>query len=133
MGGTSGRSTAMLRVLQFGDSLLPVGSFSFSNGLESAVQLGVVHDLDRSAISFGSWSNRPRRPMASQSLLPSVPPAQATITQIDQVDQAVFNRKLNEEMRTMTVRMGRKLGEMADRVLGPSRSQCVARADQGRT
>ena len=35
---------AILRVLQFGDSLLPVGSFSFSNGLESAVQLGVVHD-----------------------------------------------------------------------------------------
>src|SRR6202035_2836476 len=39
--------------------------------------------------------------------------------EIDQVDQTVFNRKLNEEMRTMTVRMGRKLGEMADRVLGP--------------
>src|SRR5258706_358478 len=33
------------RVLQFGDSLLPVGSFSFSNGLEAAIQLGVVHDL----------------------------------------------------------------------------------------
>ena len=34
-----------------------------------------------------------------------------------EADQAVFNRKLNEEMRTMTVRMGRKLAEMAERVL----------------
>ena len=34
----------LMRVLQFGDSLLPVGAFSFSNGLESAVQLGIVRD-----------------------------------------------------------------------------------------
>ena len=36
--------TDLLRLLQFGDSMLPVGAFSFSNGLESAVQQGVVHD-----------------------------------------------------------------------------------------
>ena len=34
----------IMRVLQFGDSLLPIGSFSFSNALESAVQQGVVRD-----------------------------------------------------------------------------------------
>ena len=34
----------MMRVLQFGDSLLPIGSFSFSHALESAVQEGVVRD-----------------------------------------------------------------------------------------
>jgi urease accessory protein len=34
----------MMRVLQFGDSLLPIGSFSFSNALESAVQEGTVRD-----------------------------------------------------------------------------------------
>ena len=34
----------MMRVLQFGDSVLPIGSFSFSNALESAVQEGVVRD-----------------------------------------------------------------------------------------
>src|SRR4029078_3932925 len=31
------RVTELLRVLQFGDSVLPVGPFSFSNGLESAI------------------------------------------------------------------------------------------------
>ena len=33
------------RMLQFGDSMFPVGAFAFSGGLESAVQKGVVHDL----------------------------------------------------------------------------------------
>jgi urease accessory protein UreF len=32
-------------VLQFGDSMLPIGGFSFSGGLESAIQKGVVTDV----------------------------------------------------------------------------------------
>ncbi len=36
---------AAMRLLQFGDSMLPVGSFAFSNALESAVEQGVVHDV----------------------------------------------------------------------------------------
>ena len=35
-----------MRVLQFGDSVLPVGAFSFSNGLESAIQHRLVHDME---------------------------------------------------------------------------------------
>jgi len=41
----------MMRVLQFGDSVLPVGSFSFSNALEPAVQEGVVGTRPRWASS----------------------------------------------------------------------------------
>src|SRR5262249_61473113 len=38
-------STALLaRMLQFGDSMFPIGGFSFSSGLESAIQKGVVAD-----------------------------------------------------------------------------------------
>lgn len=29
---------SLSRMMQFGDSMLPVGAFAFSNGLESAVQ-----------------------------------------------------------------------------------------------
>src|SRR5262249_48417493 len=37
--------TALLaRMLQFGDSMFPIGGFSFSSGLESAIQKGVVAD-----------------------------------------------------------------------------------------
>ena len=33
-----------MRMMQFSDSMFPVGSFSFSNGLESAVAQGIVTD-----------------------------------------------------------------------------------------
>ena len=35
---------SLARLLQFGDSMFPIGGFSFSCGLESAVQTGVVSD-----------------------------------------------------------------------------------------
>src|SRR5215813_8439069 len=37
-------ATRLLRVLQFGDSMFPVGGFTFSCGVESAIQTGVVAD-----------------------------------------------------------------------------------------
>ena len=110
----------LMRVLQFGDSVLPVGSFTFSNGLESAVEHGVVHDLEslrqfvRVAVEQAATSD-------GIAVLVAYRAARAGDTgRIDEADHAVFNRKLNEEIRTMTVRMGRKLAEMADRILGPS-------------
>ncbi|MDT3776764.1 urease accessory protein UreF [Nitrospira sp. MA-1] len=110
----------LMRVLQFGDSVLPVGSFTFSNGLESAVEHGVVHDLAslrqfvRIAIDQAATSD-------GIAVLAAFRAACAgDNARIDQADHAVFNRKLNEEIRTMTVRMGRKLAEMADRVVGPT-------------
>ena len=38
---TAGR---LARLLQFGDSMFPVGGFAFSGGLESAIQKRVVID-----------------------------------------------------------------------------------------
>ncbi len=35
----------LIRIMQFGDSVLPVGAFTFSNGVESAIQTGVVRDV----------------------------------------------------------------------------------------
>ena len=34
----------LLRLAEFSDSAFPVGAFSFSNGLETAVAEGLVHD-----------------------------------------------------------------------------------------
>jgi urease accessory protein len=39
------------------------------------------------------------------------------MTGVLRADTALFNRKLNEEMRTMTVRMGKKLGELSNRLI----------------
>ena len=102
----------LMRVLQFGDSLLPIGSFAFSNALEPAVQAGVVADagalaafvrtaVGRSATSDGIALLHAHRGAAEQD-----------IDRIIRADQAVFERKLSEEARTMTVRMGKKLAEV---------------------
>ncbi|HEV2259889.1 MAG TPA: urease accessory protein UreF [Streptosporangiaceae bacterium] len=103
----------MMRVLQFGDSVLPIGSFSFSNALESAVQEGVVGD----AATLGEFVTATARRAATSdgiALLEAHRAArQPDIERITRADRAVFERKLGEETRTMTVRMGRKLAEVA--------------------
>jgi urease accessory protein len=101
-------------VLQFGDSLLPVGSFTFSNGLESAVQEEVVRD----AVTLGEFVLASTQRAATSdgiALLEAHRAArEADIERIVRADRAVFERKLSEETRTMTVRMGRKLAEVAN-------------------
>jgi urease accessory protein len=100
-----------MRVLQFGDSLLPIGSFSFSNALESAVQEEVVGD----AAALGEFVLASVRRAATSdgiALLEAHRAArEADLDRIVRADRAVFERKLSEETRTMTVRMGRKLAE----------------------
>src|SRR4030095_15709152 len=108
---------ALMRALQFGDSVLPVGSFSFSNGLDSASAQRVVVDvptlrqfvqiaLEQAARSDGIALLHAHRAAVSEDL-----------SAIVRADASVEARKLNEEMRTMNARMGRKLGELAAHVL----------------
>ena len=103
----------MMRVLQFGDSLLPIGSFSFSNALESAVQEGVVRD----AATLGEFVTASARRAATSDGIAVLEAHRATrepdVERIVRADRAVFERKLGEETRTMTVRMGRKLAEVS--------------------
>jgi urease accessory protein len=102
-----------MRALQFGDSLLPVGSFSFSNALEAAVELGMVRDA---ATLREFVRTLTRRAATSDGIGLLEAHRAAGMRDIDRVvhaDHAVFDRKLAEEARTMTVRMGRKLAEAA--------------------
>ena len=107
----------LMRVLQFGDSMLPVGAFSFSNGLESAVQTGLVHDLDTLRQFVQTATEQAAMGDGIAVLAAHRGARTGAFAQIVEADQAVFHRKLNEEMRTMTVRMGRKLAELAAHVL----------------
>jgi urease accessory protein len=103
----------MMRVLQFGDSLLPIGSFSFSNALESAVQEGTVRDT----ATLGEFVTAAARRAATSDGIALLEAHRAAterdIGRIVEADRAVFQRKLGEETRTMTVRMGRKLAEVS--------------------
>ena len=101
----------MMRVLQFGDSLLPVGSFSFSNGLESAVAEGVVRDAATLAEFVTTLAGRAATSDGIALLAAHRAAREQDLDQIVLADRAVFERKLGEETRTMTVRMGRKLAE----------------------
>ncbi|MEU9509168.1 urease accessory protein UreF [Micromonospora sp. NPDC048170] len=107
-----------LKLLQFGDSVFPVGAFSFSNGLEMAVQQEVVHD--RATLQdFVRTVTRLAATGDGVALLAGHRGATAgDLDRIRQADEAVHLRKINEETRTMSVRMGRKLAEASTRIVG---------------
>jgi urease accessory protein len=107
----------LMRLLQFGDSMLPVGAFSFSNGLEVAVQTGMVHDLDTLRQFVHTATEQAATGDGIAVLAAHRGARTGAFAQIVEADRAVYHRKLNEEMRTMTVRMGRKLAELAVHVL----------------
>jgi len=109
--------TDAMRLLQFGDSMLPVGSFSFSNGVEAAVQQRVVSDV-ASLRQFVETALHQAAKGDGVALIEAHRAAGAAdIERVIAADRAVFERKLNEEMRTMTLRMGRKLAELATHVV----------------
>ncbi len=109
--------SGLLQILQFGDSVLPVGSFSFSNGLESAIQQGIVFDLDSLRQFVDVAAEQSARCDGIAVLHAHRAATEANLAEVIRADWAVHNRKLNEEMRIMTVRMGQKLAELATHVV----------------
>lgn len=106
----------LVRVLQFGDSVLPVGAFSFSCGVESAIQVGLVHDV----VTLKAFVETSLRQAAHCDAIGLAHAHQALLdgdfNQILAVDREIINRKLNDEARVMTQRMGKKLVEMTIKV-----------------
>jgi urease accessory protein len=111
-------AASLARMLQFGDSMFPVGGFAFSGGLESAVQKRVVTDaasleayartaLDQAAMGDGIavvWAHRAA--------------VVGDVAELVRIDERVYARKLSSETRTMSVRMGRKFTELSAAVTG---------------
>lgn len=114
----------LARMLQFGDSMLPVGTFAFSSGLESAVQKGVVHDAaslleyTRTMVAQAARGDAIALLCAHRAALADDVPA------LLDADRAVFARKLSSEARTMSVRIGRKYVELLANTTG---NRAVAR------
>ncbi|HSR82751.1 MAG TPA: urease accessory UreF family protein [Streptosporangiaceae bacterium] len=124
----------LMPVLQFGDSMLPIGSFAFSNGLESAVHEGVVHD-GATLSEFAATAARRAATTDCVALLAAHRGADASnLGQIKTADRALFNNKLGEEARTMTVQMGRKLAELGSAVVpAPMLSQWLTEVTRHQT
>lgn len=104
---------AVMRLLQFTDSTLPVGAFAFSNSLESAVQHGVVHDAD----TLEAYVETMAELTAESDSLAALHAYRACIDDdydtLQLADRRIILCKLNGEARLMTRRMGRKLTELA--------------------
>lgn len=103
----------LMRVLQFGDSTLPVGAFAFSNGLESALQTGVVRDVEslKRFVLAATWQ---AARIDGVALLAAHRAALAgDFAGVLAADQALSLRRTGEEQRAMSMRMGKKLGQLA--------------------
>lgn len=108
--------TTLMRLLQFTDSAFPVGTFSFSNGLETAAYEGIVHDADT--------LERFTRSVALQAACSDGVVALHAFRAVQKekyddllaADRQLILFKMNEEARQMLRRMGRKLAELGTHI-----------------
>jgi urease accessory protein len=111
-------ATRLVRLLQFGDSMFPIGGFAFSCGVESAIQTGVVadvatlHAFTRTAVEQAARGDGIALIAAHRAA------AAGDVDALIRVDDEVHARKLSEETRAMSTRLGKKLTEMGVRVIG---------------
>jgi len=112
------RTGWLLRLLQFGDSMFPIGGFSFSCGLESAVQTGVVsdratlHAFARTALEQAARGDGIALVAAHRAAVAG------DVEALVAIDRRIFARKPSDETRTMSTRMGRKFTEIGVKVIG---------------
>ncbi len=116
--GVRGAAVGLARLLQFGDSMFPIGGFSFSGGLESAIQQRVVTDA-ASLLAFARTATAQAASGDGIALVHAHRAARAgDLAEVARIDERVFARKLSSESRTMSTRMGRKAAELGAHVIG---------------
>ncbi len=133
-GPDNSNSGTLARLLQFGDSMFPIGGFSFSCGLESAVQTGVVNDratlhaFARTALEQAARGDGIALVAAHRAA------TKGEVEALIAIDRQVFARKPSDETRTMSTRMGRKFTEIGVEIVGaPLIKTWLARIAEGAT
>jgi urease accessory protein len=101
-----------MKMLQMSDSSFPIGTFSFSNGLEAACRHGIVHNratlkeyvqtaLRQTAFTDGLAAILVWKAMSREDYLA-----------IRAIDKRLYISKNNHESRLMSRRMGKKMLEL---------------------
>lgn len=105
--------TGTMRLLQFTDSAFPVGTFSFSNGLETAAHTGLVHDaatLEDYAYAVAMQAAYSDGVVALHAFRAA---REDDYGKLLEADRQLILFKMNEEARLMLRRMGRKMAELS--------------------
>lgn len=103
---------SLFRLSQISDSAFPVGSFSFSLGLEAAVAEGIVED-EASLESFTRGALYAAAESDGVALLEAFRATkEGNYERLWEADRRVYAFKTAEENRKMCVRMGRRLAEL---------------------
>jgi len=112
----SANASTVMRLLEFTDSAFPVGTFSFSNGIETAAEEGLVHD----AATLEAYTRDIARQAAFTDGVAALHALRSyrsgRYAGILRADSQTIRCKLNAEARLMTRRMGRKLAELSQHI-----------------
>ncbi len=108
----------LFRLIQFSDSTLPVGTFSFSNGLETASHLGLVHDAATLESDTRSVATQAAYSDGVAALLAWRAARAGDYEGICRADRQLLLFKMNDEARLMLCRMGKKFAELGVRLYG---------------
>lgn len=101
------------QLLQMTDSTFPVGTFSFSNGLETASHLGIVTDageleqFTRSVALQAAYSDGVAALIAHRAA------GHGDLAGVEEIDRGLMLFKMNDEARMMLQRMGKKMAELS--------------------
>ena len=108
----------LARMLQFGDSMFPIGGFAFSGGLESAIQKHVVTDAQTLEAFARTASEQSAAGDGIALVIAHRAAVAEDVAELVRIDEWVYARKLSSETRSMSVRMGKKFAEMSAEVTG---------------
>lgn len=108
--------TEIMRLLQFTDSTFPVGTFSFSNGLETAGFENIVTNAD----TLREFVKSQARQAAFTDGIAAIASHRAFLKNdydaVAKADRTLILCKMNDEARQMLKRMGKKLAELSIRL-----------------
>ena len=107
---------AVMRLLQFTDSAFPVGTFSFSNGLETASFEKLVTDAESLEEFARAQANQAAESDGIAALLSHRAFHNGDYDAVKDIDRYLLMFKMNAEARMMIRRMGKKLAELGVRL-----------------
>lgn len=113
---TDSHFAAISRLLQFTDSTFPVGTFSFSNGLETAGFENMVKDAETLRDFVWSQSLQAAYSDGVAALHAYRAFKDGDYDKIAEADRMLMLFKMNDEARLMLKRMGKKFAELAKKL-----------------